>query len=134
LSFGRAAVAGKGAVAAQLAAVIATRYSAVRKQFRTAAGEELPVIEYAMQQHRVFPLIATAVAHHIFYRKFVTICYKHFKNCFENEDDSEQRKQLCATSRELHVLGCSAKVILTETGVNALDEARLACGGHGFVY
>uniref|UniRef100_A0A183EGK3 ACOX domain-containing protein n=1 Tax=Gongylonema pulchrum TaxID=637853 RepID=A0A183EGK3_9BILA len=69
LSFGRAAVAGKGAVAAQLAAVIATRYSA----------------------------------------------------------------QLCATSRELHVLGCAAKVILTETGVNALDEARLACGGHGFL-
>lgn len=34
LSIGRAAVVGKGAVAVQLAAVIATRYSVVRKQFR----------------------------------------------------------------------------------------------------
>ncbi|VBB34702.1 unnamed protein product, partial [Acanthocheilonema viteae] len=85
LSIGRAAIVGKGAVAVQLAAIIATRYSAVRQQFRSANhAEERSVIEYPMQQHRFFPHIATSIALTIFHRKFIFICYKHFIRCAED--------------------------------------------------
>nr|CRZ22618.1 Bm4556 [Brugia malayi] len=63
LSIGRATVVGKGIMANRLAVIIATRYSAIRKQFRMA-----------------------------------------------NQ---------------------TAKVLSTEEGVNALDDARLACGAYG---
>uniref|UniRef100_A0A0R3RMV5 Acyl-CoA_dh_M domain-containing protein n=1 Tax=Elaeophora elaphi TaxID=1147741 RepID=A0A0R3RMV5_9BILA len=91
LSIGRAAVVGKGAAAVQLAAIIATRYSAVRKQFHVANHtEERSIIEYPMQQHRFFPHIATSVALIIFYRKFIFICYKHFICCTEDETLSHE--------------------------------------------
>lgn len=44
---------------------IAVRYSAVRKQFGTET-EELPVIEYQLQQWRLFPYIAVVYAFKIF--------------------------------------------------------------------
>jgi acyl-CoA oxidase len=40
---------------------IAIRYSAVRRQFGNN-GQELPVIEYQMQQWRLFPYLAAAYA------------------------------------------------------------------------
>ncbi|MCP9263289.1 Prolyl endopeptidase [Dirofilaria immitis] len=130
LSIGRAAVVGKGVVATRLAAVIATRYSAVRKQFRAANdAEERSVIEYSMQQHRLFPHIATSVALTIFYRKFISITYKHFVRCAENEKFLYE----LMLSREIWILSCAAKVISTEEGVSALDNARLACGAYGFL-
>ncbi|EJW71369.1 hypothetical protein WUBG_17728 [Wuchereria bancrofti] len=36
-------------------------------------------------------------------------------------------------SREIQILSCAAKVLSTEEGVNALDDARLACGAYGFL-
>uniref|UniRef100_A0A8R1XUP7 Acyl-coenzyme A oxidase n=2 Tax=Onchocerca TaxID=6281 RepID=A0A8R1XUP7_ONCVO len=130
LSIGRAAVVGKGAVAARLAAVIATRYSAVRKQFRFANHtKERSIIEYPMQQHQLFPHIAASVALTIFYRKFISITYKHFIRCVEDEKLPHE----LMLSREIRILSCAAKVISTEEGVNALDDARLACGANGFL-
>uniref|UniRef100_A0A915Q318 Acyl-CoA oxidase C-terminal domain-containing protein n=1 Tax=Setaria digitata TaxID=48799 RepID=A0A915Q318_9BILA len=130
LSVGRAAVVGKGTVAVRLAAVIATRYCAVRKQFHVGNhAEERSVIEYPLQQQRLFPHIASSVALTIFYRKFISICYKHFVRCIEDERFPYE----LMLSRELEILSCAAKVLSTETGVNALDDARLACGAHGFL-
>uniref|UniRef100_A0A0R3RSH9 ACOX domain-containing protein n=1 Tax=Elaeophora elaphi TaxID=1147741 RepID=A0A0R3RSH9_9BILA len=36
-------------------------------------------------------------------------------------------------SREIQILSCAAKVLSTEEGVKALDDARLACGAYGFL-
>lgn len=45
------------------AVVIAIRYSAARRQFGpTEGGEELAVIEYQLQQWRLFPLLASMYA------------------------------------------------------------------------
>ncbi|CAG9529468.1 unnamed protein product, partial [Cercopithifilaria johnstoni] len=130
LSIGRAAVVGKGVVAVQFAAIIAARYSAVRRQFRIADHtEERSIIEYPMQQHRFFPHIATSIALTIFYRKFIFICYKHFIRCME---DGRLPYELLL-SREIQILSCAAKILSTEEGVSALDDARLACGAHGFL-
>lgn len=41
---------------------IATRYSIVRKQFKNAKGEEIPVLEYQTQQEKIIPRIAEAYA------------------------------------------------------------------------
>ncbi|EFO15935.1 hypothetical protein LOAG_12572 [Loa loa] len=131
LSIGRAAVVGKGAMATRLASIIATRYSAVRKQFRAANhAEERSIIEYPMQQRRFFPHIAASVALTIFYRKFILICYKNFFICCTKDERLPYELML---SREIQILSCAAKVLSTEEGVNALDDARLACGAYGFL-
>ncbi|KAK6113443.1 Acyl-CoA oxidase family protein [Brugia pahangi] len=130
LSIGRANVVGKGIMANRLAVIIATRYSAIRKQFRMAnQTEEQSIIEYPMQQRRIFPHIATTIALTIFYRKFISISYKHFIYCTKNE----KLPYDLMLSREIHILSCAAKVLSTEEGVNALDDARLACGAYGFL-
>ncbi|XP_069180190.1 peroxisomal acyl-coenzyme A oxidase 3-like [Procambarus clarkii] len=61
LSEGRIAIIGFGVVHLKKALTIAVRYSAVRKQFGPGE-EELPVIEYPLQQWRLFPFIAATYA------------------------------------------------------------------------
>uniref|UniRef100_A0A0N4TZA4 ACOX domain-containing protein n=1 Tax=Brugia pahangi TaxID=6280 RepID=A0A0N4TZA4_BRUPA len=82
-----------------------------------------------MQQRRIFPHIATTIALTIFYRKFISISYKHFIYSTKNE----KLPYDLMLSREIHILSCAAKVLSTEEGVNALDDARLACGAYGFL-
>lgn len=53
-----------------LAITIAVRYSAVRKQFGPGK-EEIPVIEYQLQQWKLFPYIAVLYAFKIFSDFFV---------------------------------------------------------------
>ena len=40
------------------ASTIITRYSLVRKQFKDSKGNEVPILNYQLQQEKVFPRIA----------------------------------------------------------------------------
>ena len=66
LSSGRTGIMVMGTTNLQLAVVIATRYSAARRQFgpENTRGAEQSVIEYQMQQCRLFPYLAAAYVHH----------------------------------------------------------------------
>merc|ERR1719158_2762866 len=58
LSGGRVGIINMANCNLHLALVIAVRYSAVRKQFGPAGGEELPVLSYQTQQRRLMPYLA----------------------------------------------------------------------------
>ncbi|KHN86700.1 Peroxisomal acyl-coenzyme A oxidase 3 [Toxocara canis] len=129
LALGRVGIVGKGALAAQLAAVIAIRYSAIRKQSGPKGKDELPILEYPMQQHRLFPIISTAIALSIFHRQF----HRLFYECLFSKAAGNKSVETAAVGREIHALSSATKALATFAGVKCLSEARLACGGHGFL-
>ncbi|XP_061664892.1 peroxisomal acyl-coenzyme A oxidase 3 isoform X4 [Syngnathoides biaculeatus] len=62
LSGGRVSIARMALVNLKLALTVAVRFSAARRQFGPKGGEELPVIEYQLQQWRLIPYLAAAYA------------------------------------------------------------------------
>ena len=65
---GRVSIVGLALVNLRSALAISVRYSAARKQFSATDGaEELPVIEYQLQQYRLIPFIAACYAIDRFY-------------------------------------------------------------------
>ncbi|GMS94115.1 hypothetical protein PENTCL1PPCAC_16290, partial [Pristionchus entomophagus] len=62
LSMGRVGIIGKGVQALRNAATIGIRYSAVRKQFGPANGDELPILSYPLQRRRLLPSLAAAIS------------------------------------------------------------------------
>nr|CAD7411642.1 unnamed protein product [Timema cristinae] len=72
LSAGRVGIMQESVATLASAITIAIRYSAVRRQFGPDPdGEELPIIEYEMQQWRLFPYVAAACALRIFIESFI---------------------------------------------------------------
>ena len=148
---------------------VAVRYSAVRRQgFRDngdkSAGvdsEELPVLDYRLQQYRLLPLLCTA---------FVFRCYP---NPHSNPDPNpnqvlDYRLQqyrllplLCtafvfrwmgfamdatmaslrdgiaagdfSALQETHAASSGLKAVCTRLASDGLEECRKACGGHGYL-
>ncbi|KAK6058989.1 Acyl-CoA oxidase [Cooperia oncophora] len=59
---------------------------------------------------------------------------EHFTNYIMRVMQNEKSDELAEFSREIHALSAVAKPVSTWFGVEALGEARRACGGHGFLY
>ncbi|TKR61008.1 hypothetical protein L596_028180 [Steinernema carpocapsae] len=129
LSAGRVGIIEKGSNAARLAAVIAIRYGFVRRQFGPTEDEEIPVIEYPLQKHRLFPILAGAVVVSLFHKRF----QDHFFDYMMKLISGEKSHEMAEISKEVHALSCAAKPVATWMGVRGLAEARLTCGGHGFL-
>nr|KAF6430628.1 acyl-CoA oxidase 3, pristanoyl [Rousettus aegyptiacus] len=62
LSGGRVFIMTMSAVNLKLAVSIAIRFSATRRQFGPEDGEEVPVLEFPMQQWRLLPYLAATYA------------------------------------------------------------------------
>ena len=106
------------------------RYSAVRRQFSAQDGaSELPVIEYQLQQWRLFPYLAGCyvLAHFAktFFMNFVELRLGLMMN-----DNSERQGEL---GREIHALSCASKPLAAWLARDAVQECREACGGHGYM-
>ncbi|CAL8109772.1 unnamed protein product [Orchesella dallaii] len=112
------------------ALTIAIRYSAVRRQFGNPGELELPVIEYQMQQWRLFPYLAASYVMKFvgdqLYQNFVTFAMSQF-----NPDISKD--ELATMGIEMHVLSSTAKPITSWLARDAIQECREACGGHGYL-
>ena len=117
LSGGRVGIVSLCNTSLQLATVIATRYSAVRRQFdRPGDDAELPVIEYPLQRVRLFPYIAAAYAVHFFAR---WLGVQHATSAPEAQ-------------AEMHALSCAAKPLAGWLARDGIQTAREATGGHGY--
>ncbi|KAK0407614.1 hypothetical protein QR680_003492 [Steinernema hermaphroditum] len=130
LAFNRIAVIMKGAIACELAAVIAIRYSMVhgtRRQFGPNQHEE--ILLPPARTHRMFPILASAYVIAMFHRKL----NDHFNNYTMRVVQGEQTKILAELAKEIHVLSTVCKAVSTWMGNRALSEARLACSEHGFL-
>jgi len=109
------------------AVTIATRYSAVRRQFggEHNNGAELQVIDYLTQQYRVFPQLANAYAAGCTSRKLM-VHQQELKEALEKKD------QAAPLLAELHATSTALKVLVGEVICKGIEDCRLACGGHGY--
>ncbi|XP_044730843.1 peroxisomal acyl-coenzyme A oxidase 3-like [Chrysoperla carnea] len=128
LSGGRISIMSFALALLEKAVVIATRYSAARKQFGNK-NEEFPVIEYPTQQWRLFPYLAgtyvikMAGAH-------LSVCYIQF---YIDTILGNKTENMDVQGIELHALSSAGKPVASWFTQAAIQECREACGGHGYL-
>jgi acyl-CoA oxidase len=108
------------------AVCIATRYSAVRRQFGAHnGGIETQVIDYKTQQNRLFPLLASAYAFR-FVGEWLKWLYTDVTERLAASD--------FATLPEAHACTAGLKSLTTTATADGIEECRKLCGGHGYLW
>ncbi|XP_010540819.1 PREDICTED: peroxisomal acyl-coenzyme A oxidase 1-like [Tarenaya hassleriana] len=108
------------------AVCIATRYSAVRRQFGSQkGGPEAQVIDYKTQQNRLFPLLASAYAFR-FVGEWLKWLYTDVTQRLQANDFS--------TLPEAHACTAGLKSLTTSATADGIEECRKLCGGHGYLW
>ncbi|BBY76526.1 acyl-CoA oxidase [Mycolicibacterium parafortuitum] len=120
---GRVTVGGSAGAAARVALDIATRYALQRRQFEDPDGGEVLLMDYLVHQRRLFPLIARSYALQFAQNELVAKC--HELQTAEDPDPEEQR--------ELESRAAGLKAANTWHATRAIQEAREACGGAGYL-
>src|ERR1700756_2190622 len=120
---GRVTVGGSAGASAQVALDIATRYALQRRQFSSPDGGEVLIMDYLAHQRRLFPLIARSYALQFAQNELVSKC--HDLQTSDVVDTEEQR--------ELEARAAGLKAANTWHASRAIQEAREACGGAGYM-
>ncbi|MGH3960988.1 acyl-CoA dehydrogenase [Mycobacterium sp.] len=121
---GRVCVGGSAGNAARLALDIATRYALQRRQFSAPDDDdEVLIMDYLVHQRRLFPLIAKSYALQFAQNELVAKC--HDLQTADAPDAEEQR--------ELESRAAGLKAANTWHASRAIQEAREACGGAGYM-
>ncbi|OZC97418.1 acyl-CoA oxidase [Rhodococcus sp. 06-235-1A] len=121
---GRVTVGGSAAAAARVALDIATRYALQRRQFAAPdSDQEVLIMDYLVHQRRLFPLIAKSYALQFAQNELVS--KMHELQTADNPDAEEQR--------ELESRAAGLKAANTWHATAAIQEAREACGGAGYL-
>ncbi|XP_019381574.1 PREDICTED: peroxisomal acyl-coenzyme A oxidase 3 [Gavialis gangeticus] len=129
LSVGRISIVQMSVANLKLALSIAIRFSATRRQFGPTDDEEIPVLEYQMQQWRLLPYLAATYALDHFV-KTLFMNFVEFKIGVVMKEKSLRQAEL---GRELHALAAAGKPLASWTAQQAAQECREACGGHGYL-
>ncbi|KAE9607434.1 hypothetical protein Lal_00026774 [Lupinus albus] len=123
--FVRQTIVAGASVALSRAVCIATRYSAVRRQFGSRnGGPETQVIDYKTQQARLFPLLASAYAFR-FVGEWLNWLYTDVMQRLQAGDFS--------TLPEAHACTAGLKSLTTSVTADGIEECRKLCGGHGYL-
>src|ERR1700756_1430167 len=121
---GRVTVGGSASAAARVALDIATRYALQRRQLKNPADErEVLVMDYLVHQRRLLPLIAESYA--LQFAQNELVAKLHEVQTTEIPDPEEQR--------ELESRAAGLKAAQTWHASHAIQEAREACGGAGYL-
>jgi acyl-CoA oxidase len=122
---GRITVGGSAGSSARVALDIATRYALQRRQFRAPDDDdqEVLIMDYLVHQRRLFPLIAKSYALQFAQNELVAKC--HDLQTSDFPDAEEQR--------ELESRAAGLKAANTWHASKAIQEAREACGGAGYM-
>ncbi|XP_070572098.1 peroxisomal acyl-coenzyme A oxidase 3-like [Ptychodera flava] len=129
LSSGRVGITGIGVTNMKLCLPIAIRYSAVRRQFGPTETEEIPVIEYQLQQWRLVPYVAALYAVEYFFKKFM----KYFVEFTVNNMVGVGGVRQAELGKEIHAISCCSKPLAGWIARDTIQECREACGGHGYL-
>jgi acyl-CoA oxidase len=121
---GRVTVGGSAAAAARVALDIATRYALQRKQFKSPDDDrEVLLMDYLVHQRRLLPRIAESYA--LQFAQNELVAKTHELQTSDNPDAEEQR--------ELESRAAGLKAANTWHATRAIQEAREACGGAGYL-
>ncbi|WP_445159629.1 acyl-CoA dehydrogenase family protein [Mycobacterium sp. Dal123C01] len=121
---GRITVGGAAGNAARVALDIATRYALERRQFSAPDDEgEVLIMDYLVHQRRLFPLIAKSYALQFAQNELVSKCHD-----LQTSDVADAEEQ-----RELESRAAGLKAANTWHASRAIQEAREACGGAGYM-
>ncbi|OMC55510.1 acyl-CoA oxidase [Mycobacterium sp. IS-836] len=121
---GRITVGGSAGAAARVALDIATRYALQRRQFSAPDDDsEVLIMDYLVHQRRLFPLIAKSYALQFAQNELVSKCHD-----VQTADDPDADEQ-----RELEARAAGLKAANTWHASQAIQEAREACGGAGYM-
>jgi len=121
---GRVTVGGSAGAATRVALDIATRYALQRRQFKAPEDErEVLLMDYLVHQRRLFPLIARSYA--LQFAQNELVAKTHDLQTADDPDPEEQR--------ELESRAAGLKAANTWHATRAIQEAREACGGAGYL-
>uniref|UniRef100_A0A7N8Y9K9 Peroxisomal acyl-coenzyme A oxidase 3 n=1 Tax=Mastacembelus armatus TaxID=205130 RepID=A0A7N8Y9K9_9TELE len=129
LSGGRVSITRMALVNLKLALIVSIRFSATRRQFGPKDTEEIPVLEYQLQQWRLIPYLSAAYALEHF-SKSIFMNFVEFQIGQAMRDKSDRQAEL---GREIHAIGCSSKPLGSWIAQRGIQECREACGGHGYL-
>ncbi|CAH9117963.1 unnamed protein product [Cuscuta epithymum] len=123
--FVRQSIVADASSALSRAVCIATRYSAVRRQFGSQnGGHEIQVLDYKTQQSRLFPLLASGYAFR-FVGEWLKWLYTDVTQKLQAGDFS--------TLPEVHACTAGLKSLTTSATADGIEECRKLCGGHGYL-
>uniref|UniRef100_A0AC34PVX0 Acyl-CoA oxidase n=1 Tax=Panagrolaimus sp. JU765 TaxID=591449 RepID=A0AC34PVX0_9BILA len=106
------------------ACVIATRYSAIRRQGEIIPGTgEVKILDYQTQQYRIFPQIARAIAF-----RFSGIYLLEMNNHVSKQLETGKTEELA----DLHAFASGIKAVSTYQASLGIEQCRMSCGGHGY--
>ncbi|KAI4288567.1 MAG: hypothetical protein L6R35_002170 [Caloplaca aegaea] len=125
---------------------IATRYAAVRRQFRDRDANEWEtgenqVLNYTMVQIRLLPLLAATFALHFAGRGMMELYQENQKKVasdagkLASTDRGPSPEELFSSTdllADLHATSCGLKALASTTAADGLEVCRRACGGHGY--
>ena len=125
---------------------IATRYTAIRRQFQDRDAKEWErgenqVLNYTMVQIRLLPLLAATFALH-FTGKGMMVLYQESQKRLAQDAGKASATNRGAGPEELnpgtdlladlHATSCGLKALASTTAAEGLEVCRRACGGHGY--
>ncbi|PAV65318.1 hypothetical protein WR25_13044 isoform H [Diploscapter pachys] len=106
------------------ATTIAIRYSVVRKQGEIQEGKgEVKILDYQTQQHRLFPMLARSFA-------FIFTGVETRKLYYRVLQELDKGK--VSNLADLHAVTSGLKSVVTYQAGQAIEQARMSCGGHGY--
>ncbi|MFE6968700.1 acyl-CoA dehydrogenase [Isoptericola sp. NPDC057653] len=121
---GRVSLDGAASTASKLGLAIAVKYGAERRQFTSASPiEETVLLDYATHRRRLFPRIAETYATHFAHDRLLDL----FDDVFSGEKDTPEHRE------DLETMAAALKATSTTFVLETLQEARVACGGAGFI-
>ncbi|XP_075870169.1 peroxisomal acyl-coenzyme A oxidase 1 isoform X1 [Nelusetta ayraudi] len=122
--FIRSMIVGDSARCLAKACTISIRYSAVRHQSEIRPGDPEPqILDYQTQQHKLFPLLATAYAF-TYVGQYMHDTYQRISGDINAGDFSELP--------ELHALSAGLKAFTSWIANAGIEVCRMSCGGHGY--
>lgn len=107
------------------ALTITTRYSVVRKQFHDSQGQEIRIIDYQLQQHKIARNLSKTYA-------MAMGLYQVMDLIGKNSD--AVAKGDYSYFQQIHLLLCECKAFYTHWDNQCVTECIQACGGHGYAY
>jgi acyl-CoA oxidase len=120
----RAGMVTTGAWLIAKAATISIRYATVRRQGEVGKdGLERQVLTYPPVFHRLLPILSHA---YVFFS-----LGRDLSKAFENMTQRLAQNDMSLIS-EIHAMTSGLKVLVTTTGIQDLEIARRAMGGHGY--